>query len=431
MNSTLESIQLFYHVILSLTLLMCCSIVFSFWYRKQTPNGASKNGILFSGLILLTWALSSMGHLFSKLFPEAGRDANLLASIFRVMSLFNNLFLFLVLPYLGLFRRFRNDRINFNISIIAIIIVMLSFILDRVSIHENNIGKLVVAFIDTILSAPIIVLFGYGLNRYCKQAYPKIGVLIVYNTLAVSILFLVILGSMAMPLFNLFENEAIVSNFHIVYFIHYPALFYLTVIIFMISYRMYSQVDQVFGFTGGSVSSQSEDASSDLPYSGLSELSNQDEISPKSIHFDYQSDKQQFQLALKCQVNEQETIYRWSGNNCTYPYFYWLYLSVALMHHIEVEIKDSQVSRNRMLRMLNKHLSPRFFIQLNGSVASLNMPVEQIFISPALFHHNAVKSKFKESIDPFLVLTTCDLKKYGQDWSYRDEIFERVYKLLF
>ena len=161
MNVKLESIQIFYHITLSVTTLLCCSIILSFWARTRTTSSASKNGILFAAMILLTWGFSSMGHLFSRLFPIQSNDADLLESIFRVMSMFNNLFLVLMLPYLGVFKVLRNDRYNFSIAMIAIVLVMVSFILDRVNIGHNNIGKLLVACLDTVFSAPIILCFGF------------------------------------------------------------------------------------------------------------------------------------------------------------------------------------------------------------------------------------------------------------------------------
>ncbi|MFM7709882.1 MAG: hypothetical protein ACKO5C_03095, partial [Ferruginibacter sp.] len=100
------------------------------------------------------------------------------------------------------------------------------------------------------------------------------------------------------------------------------------------------------------------------------------------------------------------------------------------INNLKVELKNAQVSRNKMCALLNPQIKPKNFITIWGITASLNLKPDNIVIDPHLLENPAVKLKFMDNLDSFFELVEHDTERLERDRRYASEIAENVMDVL-
>lgn len=363
-----------------------------------------------------------MGHLFSLIFQSEG----LITSIFRVVSLFNNLFILLFLPYLGYFEFIKEQKNTLNIIIVFLVIMMFLSVFQGVSFHNIEIGVYTLLWVDTALSLFAIYFLGKGIYKNFLEIFPENKIFSFLTLFSTFSLAFVIIISFLLNQFQLYKIAFVYQNFYFTYILQYSSIFFFMISFILLSLHWEKNLDKI-------QDEKIEEAEK------ITELTPKEEekvvleailppaemeILPESLTLDFDAVKQCFILNLVC----NQKSYAWTGENCIYPFFYWVYISLAMKQNVQVSIKDAQVNRNKMVSLFSKELKPKNFILLNGEEAVLNISKDKIHFGNNLFSHPAVKAKFKEQIKPFLFLAEYDAARYKAEIQYADTIFNEIYR---
>ncbi|MFN0202840.1 MAG: hypothetical protein ACKVTZ_15050 [Bacteroidia bacterium] len=401
-------IRLFYHSIVLSTAILCFLLIFSFWQKHKEKEQSLVDALFFAALIVISWVIPSLGHLLSLVFGSI----EVLRSIFRVLSLCNNLFILLFLPYLGYFEGLKQPKNTLKVIITFLLSMMFLFVIDGVSVKNVPIGSLTLLWVDTGLSLFAVYFLGKGMSQYFRQLFPQNPIFSRLTLIAAVLLSVVVLLSFALTQFNLFHLAFVYQYFYLTYIFQYMSIFF-----FMIAFIILSlEWDKLLSQALPETQAPTFDAQ---PLA----MEIETEILPESLAIDYDEAKQCFVLSLTCNTK----VYTWTGENCIYPFFYWVYVSLALKQNLPVPIKDAQVNRNKMLSLFGKELKPKNFLLLNGEEATLTLAAEKIHLNKIVLQHNAVKAKFRDNFKPFLPPTSYDNARYKSDFYYADEVFQAFY----
>jgi hypothetical protein len=419
----LYPIRFFYHFALMTVALMGFFMIIGLWRNRGQSWDYYGKGMVFSALVVLSWSMASIGHFLIEIFGLESQAAVFTSSIFRFLSMCNNLFIFLLLPYLGLFRKWRTDKFNFQVTLIALVFFMFVFLIDKIRIGENQLGAMIVVWLDVLMAVPIIFLLGKGLTITFDRLYPQVSVFKLFIALSVLVLLFLNLFSLAVPLFDLRNSVWVAENVYITYFIQLPVLFFLVMAMIIVAYRMQNESTELERRVDPVEGKMTALSKPEVVF----QESEPQEYLPLSLHMGFKPEVQQFCMSLVCKREEESREFHWQGPNCTYPFFYWIYLYVAGKMGVAVQMKDGQVNRNRMVALFDKQLNPRLFVNLMGNIAELNFDLRHVKVDPHVFKQAAFKLKFKEQIEPFFQLTEVDAKLFYKDWVYAEKKFEEIY----
>lgn len=425
---SLKDIQFFYLVILFTTMMIGSFISFRFWKTARSRDHIYSLSLLFQSLIILSLGLPPFGRLLSIIFPGEFINLELMSSLYKIISLFNNLFIILMVQSLPVNNKRFSSISNITIVIVFVSVNMLLLILDKLVIYGFPIGKSMVVILDGLISVICLNLLRRSLSAFYRSVISEYRFINGILGASIGVLTLLIITSAVLFFVSVF-NPAYHSGTLMMLGLY--VLYYLSVSI-MVSFLLatgyllltgdWKQADSVLAEQDAAdiTPEQREDAEQGAAViSGI-------EIVPERIVIEYDSSKNTFGLDITCFPNERHFV--WNGENCNYPFYYWLYLAVAVKLGLKVEIKNAQVMRNKMVQLLSRELKPKNFITLSGEIATINLLPENIIVNPKVFTSSLVKSKFRMHIEPFLSLVNYDQEKYRKDRMYNEYIFLETYE---
>ncbi|MFZ4058128.1 MAG: hypothetical protein ACOYKE_08300 [Ferruginibacter sp.] len=434
---SIKDIQLFYLTIVFCTMLIASIAAFRFWQIGKKAYHEHAQCLLFIALIAVTLGLPPFGRLLSLIFPGAFANLELMSSLYKIISIFNNLFIILTVRALPANAKRFSLSSNLSIIILFVSVNMLLMIVDKFVIGGYPIGKSLIILVDSFISIFCIFLLGKALSSFLKETMRETYFLLYIYQAFVWILSLLVASSAVIFFITLaypnFKPNGL--SLLIIYSLYFLSVSFIMGYLLLASYLMLrnnyrNQLSvQRIGDTDileeAFITIEEADSSLETGSIAENEIETDFEILPQQVFIDFDQKKNAFSIKFICDPNEKTFI--WTGESCNYPFFYWLYLAIACDLDIKVEIKNAQVMRNKMVQLISRSLKPKNFIALSGEIAALNISKEFIYISEKVFTSSLVKSKFRLHIDPFLILTKYDAEKFQKDNRYNEYIFLETY----
>lgn len=426
---SLKDIEFFYLALMVLVAFAGSLLSFNFWKaNSDLKTKIYSNCALYISLVILTLGLPSFVRLISIGFPSALSSLELKSSLYKIISLFNNLFILLVAKELPVERRRFTKTTVLNLFILFVSLNILLLFIDKLSFNGYPVGNIIVVLLDSLVSVLCIILLGRSIMSFLKEKVNVAGVVINFFMSSIALLCILILISASLFILKTnFPDLALPT-----YVRFFSLLFYffsisiLIVVLLFVNYFLLIRADSIQLSTKFNDKELLGDINVDVINEGDTLVESNMEILPKHILIDFDSSKSVFTICLTGGANNKE--YIWQGESCNYPFFYWIYLAVAVEFDLKAEIKNAQVMRNKMVQLISRDLKPKNIITLVGDLSSLNLSKHQIEIKPSVFSNRLVKAKFRTMADVLLPLIEYDVEKYKRDRMYSEFVFLQIFE---
>jgi hypothetical protein len=435
-KSFIQGIELFYLVMLTLASFWAAYLVIQRWVANRNNSVSVRLGVFFALLIIISFGIPAVCRLIMTITPDLFPKTSVSATIFKIISLFNNLWLIMLADHLQQKEEIESSAVSrWQKIIVFSIIIMASIAIEPLVMSGIPFGKYALVLTDTVISFLAILSFTKSISKFLKPltSYAVFHSLIWFLRI---ILPLLIVSSLCTFMLDAIYQQRPPT-------IILAGLLSLYLICVLIIYALLLAIVQTYGKAHPHASFVTDHKHEDLEIQvygtqdDLLEMKNdknpvQSELIPEQLMISFDNKLLQFSIELRCTDTERlaPVQFEWKGDKCPYPFFHWIYLSVAAINNLKVELKNAQVSRNKMCALLNPQLKPKNFITVWGITASLNLDPKKIILSDNLLDNNLVKMKFMDNLDSFLELTEHDADRLLRDRRYASEIAETTFNIL-
>lgn len=432
----IQGVELFYLVMVSIVSCWAAIYVIRIWLKNQAKSVTTQLGILFALLIIVSFGIPALFRLMMITVPTLFPKTSLSGTIFKIISLFNNLWLILFANHIR--QKQENEQATaarWKKIILFSLIIMTGIAIEPVTINQIPLGRYLLVGTDTAISLLAVITFSRSVHASLKTSpgFPIFRSLIVFVQIILPLLIVSSLFTFLLDAIN--HQRPPVSVLGILLGLYLICILMIYALLLAITYPS-SGVYQL-----SSVKSDQSMVSESLIHGEWFDPTTDEHPVNKSIHpelipsklqIDYDTQTMQFSLVMACSAGDlkQPTVFTWKGDKCPYPFFHWLYLSVAAINQLKVELKNAQVSRNKMCALLHPQLKPKNFITIWGITASLNLNPDNIQISPHVLDNHAVKLKFMDNLESFFELIEHDTERLERDRRYANEVAENVFDVL-
>jgi hypothetical protein len=416
---SIQDVQVFYLTMMVASMVIAAVMSVVLIKQGKSLDAERKNILTFILLIIISYALPPLGRLLSFLFPASFDNLELMSSLYKIISLFNNLFILLTVRSLpGIKQRF--SQLGVLPLVVGFVVVnMLLLLTDKFVLQGIPVGKAIIVVIDTLISVACLLLFTDAFNQLICRTTLQLSSWVKLFRVNISILIGLLAFSAALYFAKSFFAYAgpTIGTLTLIY-----ALYLITSMLFVLYLLAVGQliVSNTLNLPTATLGSSSD---SDTKQDGV-------DLDVKDVKLNVKIERKNTNDAryiLELQTQTGELIHSWQSDNCIYPYFYWIYLYTGTALSIAVDIKNAQVMRNKMIQVLGKTFKPNAWITLRGDQASLAIQLKQLVIDRTIFEHPSIKNKFRQHIDPFLSLIEYDSSRYEKDRMYNEYVFLTVY----
>lgn len=421
---TIQDVQIFY-----LTMMvgaMAIAAIMSVGINKQGKHAdtETRHALTFILLIILSYGLPPLGRLLSFLFPASFDNLELMSSLYKIISLFNNLFILLTVRSLpGIRQRF--PQIGVLPLVVGFVVInMILLLADKFVLQGIPIGKAAIVVIDTVISISCLLLFTDAFQQFFSRYQQRfLGWILLFRINIGVLVGLLTFSAMLFFAKTFFGYVGPTTGVLICIY----SLYLITSMLFVFYLLGLSQ----YLVAVNPVAAIHPDLSSKHTDNAVAADASEPDVTQVVLNVRVVGEKpNQSQFILELASKQGERLHLWQSDNCIYPYFYWIYLHVGQQLNITVEMKNAQVMRNKMIQVLGKAFKPTAWIQLKGDQAALVVEANQLVIDAHVFQHPAIKNKFRLHIDPFLRLIEYDAQRYERDRMYNEYVFLTVYEEL-
>jgi hypothetical protein len=432
----IQGVELFYLVMVSIASCWAATYVIRIWLKNQSKSVSTQLGILFALLIIVSFGIPALFRLMMITAPTLFSRTSLSGTIFKIISLFNNLWLILFANHIRQKEESEEGTAaRWKKIILFSLIIMTGIAIEPVAFNQIPLGRYILIGTDTAISLLAIITFSRSVHAYLKSSpsFPIFRSLIVFVQIILPLLIVSSLFTFLLDTIN--QQRPSVSVLAILLGLYLICILIIYALLLAITHP-FSTVSQpsVVKADQSNVGEQLNDGEWTDQTAGEQPVktSIHPDLIPAQLQIDYDAQTMQFSLVMQCSVGDlkQPTVFTWKGDKCPYPFFHWIYLSVAAINQLKVELKNAQVSRNKMCALLHPQLKSKNFITIWGITASLNLNPENIHITPHLLDNNAVKLKFMDNLESFFELIEHDTERLERDRRYANEVSEEVYDVL-